>query len=577
MRGRGCLLLSVFLVALALAPVGLAVLLRELDPATAGKRAAALAYQQQMDAIDLADRRRNAERWAAVWSAWEPAVKGAGAVLIILTPAALAVGVLELRRELQHRRALIYPDARGLLPVPHARLAEGHYDAHAAHALGGWHVSQAEAARNPVHELPRDLRTYAPRYGAPAAPRVIGRPDDAPTLTPPPSAVALPLPGPTDLGRVLTAPPTLDRVLLALGPGGAPIVAGARDMGHIAFAGATGGGKSNLLRLLLAQLLAAGARAVLTDPHYAPVDAETGEDWRPIAGRLLYPPAVAPGEIADLLAWLSEELDGRLARRREGEHAGPPLYWAADELPAIVAQVPGADATLGRVVREGRKVKLYAVTSAQDWLTRTVGGSQAMKENFLTAFYTGGDAQSARLLLDMRGPVDDAGLGRGLAWLRCKATPSAQLVRVPLASNEAIAGLLPAPTGAAPAPWTILPGGAVGRSVDAAATVEPPTAPVDADRPTDRPTTPRPLRLSGKARAAGMDLSGEEWGYLSQMDRGRTPQTIAREVTGQDGGRVYGRLRDELQALADMVRNWPDGERWTGADALEGQASEGQG
>ena len=71
-----------------------------------------------------------------------------------------------------------------------------------------------------------------------------------------------------------------------------------------------------------------------------------------------------------------------------------------------------------------------------------------------------------------------------------------------------------------------------------------------------------------------MDLTGEEWGYLSQLDRGRTPQTIAREVTGQDGGRVYGRVRDEVTRLADMVRNWPDGERWTrpgdGAQGEEG-------
>ena len=70
-----------------------------------------------------------------------------------------------------------------------------------------------------------------------------------------------------------------------------------------------------------------------------------------------------------------------------------------------------------------------------------------------------------------------------------------------------------------------------------------------------------------------MDLSGEEWGYLSQLDRGRTPQTIAREVTGQDGGRVYGRVRDEVARLADMVRNWPDGERWTrpGDDPAQGE------
>jgi len=84
-----------------------------------------------------------------------------------------------------------------------------------------------------------------------------------------------------------------------------------------------------------------------------------------------------------------------------------------------------------------------------------------------------------------------------------------------------------------------------------------------------------------------MDLSGEEWGYLSQMDRGRTPQTIAREVTGQDGGRVYGRLRDELQALAGMVRNWPDGDPAAphatasnggvrGADGTIGKANRGE-
>lgn len=562
---KSCAIVSLFLFALFLALCGGAVLLRELDPATAGKRAAALSYQQQMDAIDLADRRRNAERWAAVWSAWEPAVKGAGAVLIILTPAALAIAVLELRREVRHRRELVRPDKRGLLPVPRERLIEGHYDAHAAAALGGWHVSQAEAARNPVHALPRDLRTYAPRYAAPASPRLPMTPaDPGPALASPPSAAPLALPGPVDLARVLTAPPSLDRVLLALGPGGAPIVAGSRDMGHVAFAGRTGGGKSNLLRLLLAQLLAGGAHVVLSDPHYAPVDPDNGEDWRPIAGRLLYPPAVAPGEIADLLAWLNEELDGRLARRRVGEHAGPPLYWAADELPAIVAAVPGADATLGRVVREGRKVKLYAVTSAQDWLTRTVGGSQAMKENFLTAFYTGGDASSARLLLDLRGPVDDAGLGRGLAWLRCKATPTAQLVRVPLATNEAIAGLLPAPTDTAPTPWTILPGGGgwVGDSAEAG----------DSAPETATPPHPTHPTLAGKAEACALPLDAEERELVGLIDGGKSTAAAAADMAGQYKGGRYERLKRKAEAAAAMIQGWPDQERWTGGDAAQGEA-----
>ena len=63
MRGRGCLILAVFLFALAVASVGFAVLLRELDPSTAGRRAAALDYERQRDAQDLADRAANAARW----------------------------------------------------------------------------------------------------------------------------------------------------------------------------------------------------------------------------------------------------------------------------------------------------------------------------------------------------------------------------------------------------------------------------------------------------------------------------------------------------------------------------------
>ena len=173
-------------------------------------------------------------------------------------------------------------------------------------------------------------------------------------------------------------------------------------------------------------------------------------------------------------------------------------------------------------------------------------------------------------------PPPEAGtLGKGIAYVRTGQTP-ATLARLPLVDAEGIRALLPAPTGDAPAPtpWTILPGGQgdgapVGRSEgDETAQDGPPR--LSTDRPTDRP---RPLRLVDRARAADMDLTGEEWGYLSQLDRGRTPQTIAREVTGQDGGRVYGRVRDKVARLADMVRNWPDGERWTrpGDDPAQGE------
>lgn len=68
--------------------------------------------------------------------------------------------------------------------------------------------------------------------------------------------------------------------------------------------------------------------------------------------------------------------------------------------------------------------------------------------------------------------------------------------------------------------------------------------------------------LTAKAQAAGMPLSAEDLEALGQADKGASPQTIARAQTGQDGGRVYTRRRDEVTRLIDLVRGWPDGETW---------------
>ena len=574
MRGRGCLILAVFLFALAVAPVGFAVLLRELDPSTAGKRAAALAYQQQMDAQDLADRRANAQRWAAVWSTWQPAIQAAGAVLIILTPAVVAVGVLELRRELQHRRALVYPDARGLLPVPRERLIEGHYDGHSAAALGGWHVSQAEAARNPVHSLPPTLRTYAPKYGAPAAPRLpsLGA-DPGPALTAPPSAVPLAPAMPLSLLLRAGHRPTADRLLLGMA-GSSPIWT--PPGAHVAIAGPTGAGKDHAARLLLAQVVAAvpGCEAMILDPHHVWTDCADGTDLTPLQAAGVVA-VTGKGEIAAMLEWLARsELERRIKARQAGQDLGAPTWVLVNEAPSVLADYPDTARHIRALVNEGRKFRLFLLLASQDFLAATIRES-SIRAQLTTAVNLGADHYTARALGAV--PPPEAGtLGKGIAYVRTGQTP-ATLARLPLVDAEGIRALLPAPTGDAPAPtpWTILPGGQgdgapVGRSEgDETAQEGPPR--LSTDRPTDRP---RPLRLVDKARAADMDLTGEEWGYLSQLDRGRTPQTIAREVTGQDGGRVYGRVRDEVQRLAEMVRNWPEGERWTrpgdGAQDKEG-------
>ena len=76
--------------------------------------------------------------------------------------------------------------------------------------------------------------------------------------------------------------------------------------------------------------------------------------------------------------------------------------------------------------------------------------------------------------------------------------------------------------------------------------------------------------MTEKARAAGMELSESEWRDLAAMDAGKTPQALAAAAVGATEGRPYRRRRDELIRLADLVRNWPDGEVWsTGSEGDE--------
>ena len=253
------------------------------------------------------------------------------------------------------------------------------------------------------------------------------------------------LPGPCDFADILEGwRPTPQSILLGIAPGGQPVTVPLKSLCHVALAGATGGGKSVLMRLLLSQLLYVKANVILADPHYAAFDPESGEDWRPIAERLYMAPAVAYPAIKDTLRWMAtDELPKRLELRRKSEHPGTPYFLAMDELPAIVGHVPEAPEYMAVLLREGRKVGLYLVTAAQDWLVKTIGGSGAVRDCFRTAFYVGGDAQSARVLLDITGRVDDGGLGKGIVMMRSSATLKAALSRIPYASNHALYDLLP--------------------------------------------------------------------------------------------------------------------------------------
>jgi hypothetical protein len=270
---------------------------------------------------------------------------------------------------------------------------------------------------------------------------------DAHQISAPPNQLLLPepvsagLPGALDLSA-LDCTPTFNHIMLGIDEIG-QITVSVQDLCHVALLGSTGGGKSNLLRLILPQLQKIGASVILADPHYAPLDPENGDDWRPIADRLIHAPAVSAAAIDQELSFMLDELARRLEKRNKNEPSGVPLFFAFDELPVICNLIKDAPARLGKLLREGRKVGLLTIGASQSMLIKEVGGSSTLRDQYRTAFYVGGDRKSAAAMLDMpERQIDDGPLGKGVVLLRSKATAPARLVRVPLVSNASLYELL---------------------------------------------------------------------------------------------------------------------------------------
>lgn len=197
------------------------------------------------------------------------------------------------------------------------------------------------------------------------------------------------------------------------------------------------------IRLVMAQLCYVGAQVVLLNPHFTRYDLRTREDWTPIEARLATPPVRDFAQIGKWLRWASSvELRRRLDRYERSQPWGVPLFLVVEELPAITKHVPDAIDWIADILREGRKVEMYLIIAAQDVLVKTIGGAGAIRDCFRTALYVGGDATTARVLLDVKGTVDDGGLGKGIVMMRTSQNKQAALARIPYVDNEALYSLL---------------------------------------------------------------------------------------------------------------------------------------
>lgn len=359
----------------------------------------------------------------------------------------------------------------------------------------------------------------------------------APAL-PAPEPVSAALPGALDLSA-LQCNPTIDHILLGVDDVG-QITVSVPDMCHVALLGSTGGGKSNLLRLILPQLQKIGASVILADPHFAPIDPENGDDWRPIADRLIHAPAVSGAAIDQELSFMLDELARRLEKRNRNEPVGVPLFFAFDELPVICDLVKDAPARLGKLLREGRKVSLLTIGASQSMLIKEIGGSSTLRDQYRTAFYVGGDRKSAAAMLDMpERDIDDGPLGKGVVLLRSKATAPARLVRVPLVSNASLYQLL-----------SVAPGGVI-------APTEPLSNPLQtgfgfAAMATARngiETGSKPDSETGNAAPTSAIPTSETARILALFKAGKSTADIVRELYGSITGTPYQKRRAEIEAV----------------------------
>jgi hypothetical protein len=511
---------------------------QSLDPVQRERREDRAYHQAQIERLER--ERLEAETAAAL--AWQDARSAAYStveITLIVSLLAALVGAAGLSLYHTHRaRLVVWPDAAGNLPVPRRDIEAGAMNEIAAQLLELRRAVELAAAQRP--QLPASV-VYSPHY-APSLEYDYRTQGSA--LPEPQAPPALALPGALDLAD-MAFKPALDRVLLGLGPGGELVTVPLNKLMHVATAGPTGQGKSNFYRLIIAQLQALGARVCVGDPKWTPYDAAQDEDWRAIEAQLYRPAAATAGDIGDLLAWADEELHRRIELRRAGQRPGVPTFLALDELPWIADHVKDAPKAIGELVRLGRGVGLYTLASAQDFLVSTIGLSAA-RDNFRTAVYLGGDLKTGAVLLDLPQreiSAHEAALTVGVALLRSSATTPATLVRIPYASNRALAGLLSAGEG-----HEGVRSAAEVHEVHFAGVANPPENSGAAK--ITSPTWDAENRTSGTSGT----VDTERYYYVKWMRlRGESKTAIIKAVWGISGGDKYKAASAEYDAIVALL------------------------
>ena len=160
--------------------------------------------------------------------------------------------------------------------------------------------------------------------------------------------------------------PTQKRMLLGYSLAG-PLYGTITDLLSVAVAGRPGQGKSSLLRFIYAQVILAGGKVFMLDPHGSIIEDVQGAPclWM----------ASTAQELDQAAALMVAELDRRLDMYRSGSRDFQPIMGLVDEFPIISLSSKKAVAATGRIVLEGRKVNMFSLISGQGLPASQFGGS----------------------------------------------------------------------------------------------------------------------------------------------------------------------------------------------------------
>ena len=331
--------------------------------------------------------------------------------------------------------------------------------------------------------------------------------------------------------------PTASRMLLGYTTSG-PLWGSVEDLLSTAIAGRPKQGKTTLLRFIAAQLLIAGGKLVVLDPHGSLSDGAAGFPAEWIAS--------TTAEMNDGADWLISELDSRLADYRRGQRTFAPLMVMADEWPVISLSSKNAVSAAQRVILEARKTNYYGLISGQGLPASGFGGSlarDALSSRYIfkttsdQARYAGLDKETARLVPDLQpgvaifeGPINPVIVaipnvtGSDLESLLSQARPSRQPV-----TAGAGAGATDGGHSQTPSPYSTY---ATQENRDQQANHADPASPIITAQYRELPPTTLPARLqialaAFQAGATSVDKlaaalgcsTGSASHYLQQLER----------------------------------------------------------